>query len=207
MSESSVLEDARRAARARDQGKRVFIKSFGCQMNVYDAERMADIVAEEGYREARAQNPRASSVVLGLAETRVIRAWALEQRKESPMASLAEVEGYLREAALIEPPSWREEYYRAESALVQSRWIKDPQQVRGVLEAAERHTKQALRSGPLQPPVLWLMALVQLEWAEHYPQEASMRKRVAQLYLQKALKQDPGFELAHRTLDGITSQK
>ena len=32
----------------------MFIKSFGCQMNVYDAERMADIAAEEGYREARA---------------------------------------------------------------------------------------------------------------------------------------------------------
>jgi tRNA-2-methylthio-N6-dimethylallyladenosine synthase len=30
----------------------VFIKSFGCQMNVYDAERMADIAAGEGYREA-----------------------------------------------------------------------------------------------------------------------------------------------------------
>ena len=32
----------------------MFIKSFGCQMNVYDAERMADIAAGEGYREARA---------------------------------------------------------------------------------------------------------------------------------------------------------
>ena len=32
----------------------MFIKSFGCQMNVYDAERMADIAAEDGYREARA---------------------------------------------------------------------------------------------------------------------------------------------------------
>jgi tRNA-2-methylthio-N6-dimethylallyladenosine synthase len=30
----------------------VFIKSFGCQMNVYDAERMSDIAAREGYREA-----------------------------------------------------------------------------------------------------------------------------------------------------------
>jgi tRNA-2-methylthio-N6-dimethylallyladenosine synthase len=32
----------------------VFIKSFGCQMNVYDAERIADIAAREGYREAHA---------------------------------------------------------------------------------------------------------------------------------------------------------
>ncbi len=28
---------------------RVFIKSFGCQMNVYDADRMADVLAPEGY--------------------------------------------------------------------------------------------------------------------------------------------------------------
>ncbi len=30
---------------------RAFIKSFGCQMNVYDAERMGDLAAEAGYRE------------------------------------------------------------------------------------------------------------------------------------------------------------
>ena len=29
--------------------KRVFVKSYGCQMNVYDAERMADILEGEGY--------------------------------------------------------------------------------------------------------------------------------------------------------------
>jgi len=54
LSESIVLEDPLRAAPARQVEKRVFIKSFGCQMNVYDAERMADIAAEEGFREARA---------------------------------------------------------------------------------------------------------------------------------------------------------
>ena len=32
--------------------RRVFIKSFGCQMNVYDATRMADALAPEGYAEA-----------------------------------------------------------------------------------------------------------------------------------------------------------
>jgi tRNA-2-methylthio-N6-dimethylallyladenosine synthase len=53
LSESFVLEDARRSASpAHDQDRRAFIKSFGCQMNVYDAERMADIAAAEGYREA-----------------------------------------------------------------------------------------------------------------------------------------------------------
>jgi tRNA-2-methylthio-N6-dimethylallyladenosine synthase len=52
LSESIVLEDARRSASpARDEDRRAFIKSFGCQMNVYDAERMADIAAGQGYRE------------------------------------------------------------------------------------------------------------------------------------------------------------
>jgi len=31
--------------------KKVFLKSYGCQMNVYDAERMADVLAPEGYSE------------------------------------------------------------------------------------------------------------------------------------------------------------
>jgi tRNA-2-methylthio-N6-dimethylallyladenosine synthase len=31
--------------------KKAFIKSYGCQMNVYDAERMADVLAREDYAE------------------------------------------------------------------------------------------------------------------------------------------------------------
>jgi len=34
--------------------RRVFIKSFGCQMNVYDSHRMADMLAPEGYAETAA---------------------------------------------------------------------------------------------------------------------------------------------------------
>ncbi|MGB3584490.1 MAG: tRNA (N6-isopentenyl adenosine(37)-C2)-methylthiotransferase MiaB [Roseiarcus sp.] len=50
-----MLEDARRSASPeRGEDRRVFIKSFGCQMNVYDSERMADIAARQGYREAHA---------------------------------------------------------------------------------------------------------------------------------------------------------
>jgi tRNA-2-methylthio-N6-dimethylallyladenosine synthase len=41
-----IAEAAGGAAR-----KRVFIKSYGCQMNVYDATRMADVLAPEGYSE------------------------------------------------------------------------------------------------------------------------------------------------------------
>src|ERR1700761_3288930 len=31
--------------------KKLYVKSFGCQMNVYDAQRMADTLAPEGYVE------------------------------------------------------------------------------------------------------------------------------------------------------------
>ncbi len=36
---------------ADDPTKKVFIKTFGCQMNVYDSERMAEALAGDGYRE------------------------------------------------------------------------------------------------------------------------------------------------------------
>ena len=52
MSESNVLETPRRAATGTDGARRAFIKSFGCQMNVYDSQRMADLAAVEGYAEA-----------------------------------------------------------------------------------------------------------------------------------------------------------
>ena len=53
MSESIVLEDASGSASpSREPYPRAFIKSFGCQMNVYDAERMGDLATEVGYREA-----------------------------------------------------------------------------------------------------------------------------------------------------------
>lgn len=49
MSESTVLDNARRQAAEPERPPRAFIKSFGCQMNVYDSERMADLAAAEGY--------------------------------------------------------------------------------------------------------------------------------------------------------------
>jgi tRNA-2-methylthio-N6-dimethylallyladenosine synthase len=50
---SNVTAKAARARAASDPGpeRRAFIKSFGCQMNVYDSQRMADVAAQEGYRE------------------------------------------------------------------------------------------------------------------------------------------------------------
>ncbi len=48
-----VYENVRpAAATARGEGSRAFVKSFGCQMNVYDSQRMADMTAHEGYAQA-----------------------------------------------------------------------------------------------------------------------------------------------------------
>ncbi len=49
--------------------KKVFVKSYGCQMNVYDAERMADMLASEGYSETRAME-EADLVILNTCHIR-----------------------------------------------------------------------------------------------------------------------------------------
>ncbi|QBR71099.1 tRNA (N6-isopentenyl adenosine(37)-C2)-methylthiotransferase MiaB [Beijerinckiaceae bacterium] len=36
---------------AEKSGRRLFVKSFGCQMNVYDSQRMADVLARDGFAE------------------------------------------------------------------------------------------------------------------------------------------------------------
>ncbi|MCG6856806.1 MAG: tRNA (N6-isopentenyl adenosine(37)-C2)-methylthiotransferase MiaB, partial [Salaquimonas sp.] len=33
----------------RPSGRKVFVKTYGCQMNVYDSQRMGDVLAREGY--------------------------------------------------------------------------------------------------------------------------------------------------------------
>ena len=42
--------------------KRLFIKTYGCQMNVYDSARMTDLVAPLGY--ARAETPDGADLVI-----------------------------------------------------------------------------------------------------------------------------------------------
>ena len=55
--------------------RRVFIKSYGCQMNAYDAQRMADVMAREGYIET----PQAETADLVLLNTCHIREKAAEK--------------------------------------------------------------------------------------------------------------------------------
>ena len=50
--------------------KKVFVKSYGCQMNVYDAERMADLLAGEGYDETTGVMEEADLVILNTCHIR-----------------------------------------------------------------------------------------------------------------------------------------
>jgi tRNA-2-methylthio-N6-dimethylallyladenosine synthase len=47
-----ITDELGATTRLADRAKRVFVKSFGCQMNVYDSHRMADVAVREGYEEA-----------------------------------------------------------------------------------------------------------------------------------------------------------
>ena len=44
------------------EARKVFIKTYGCQMNVYDSDRMADVLAREGYQATEA--PEEADLVL-----------------------------------------------------------------------------------------------------------------------------------------------
>ena len=48
-----LSDDSGAATPPTDRAKRIFVKSFGCQMNVYDSQRMADVASRDGYQEAR----------------------------------------------------------------------------------------------------------------------------------------------------------
>ena len=44
------------------QPKKLFIKTYGCQMNVYDSERMAEVLQRDGYEAV--ERPDAADLVL-----------------------------------------------------------------------------------------------------------------------------------------------
>src|SRR3977135_3304217 len=43
------MTDVRTGEQRQGQRKRVFIRTYGCQMNVYDSDRMADVLRPLGY--------------------------------------------------------------------------------------------------------------------------------------------------------------
>ncbi len=50
------------SAPLKNEARRVFIKTYGCQMNVYDSDRMADVLARAGY--GAAERPEDADLVL-----------------------------------------------------------------------------------------------------------------------------------------------
>ncbi|HWD67573.1 MAG TPA: tRNA (N6-isopentenyl adenosine(37)-C2)-methylthiotransferase MiaB [Caulobacteraceae bacterium] len=58
----STFADGRAATDTAPPKRRLFIKSYGCQMNVYDSERMADLLAPLGY--GLAETPDAADLVV-----------------------------------------------------------------------------------------------------------------------------------------------
>ncbi|MHB2168286.1 tRNA (N6-isopentenyl adenosine(37)-C2)-methylthiotransferase MiaB [Alsobacter sp. R-9] len=71
--------------------KKVYVKSYGCQMNVYDAQRMADVLAPEGYAET-AEMADADLVVLNTCHIR-------EKAAEKVYSELGRVRAVKRERA------------------------------------------------------------------------------------------------------------
>src|SRR3954468_22045294 len=90
--------------------KKLFVKSYGCQMNVYDSHRMADTLAPEGYVETAApddadllvlntchiREEAADRVYSELGRMRVIRASAAKRGRRVTIAvagCVAQAEG------------------------------------------------------------------------------------------------------------------
>ncbi len=71
--------------------KKVFVKSYGCQMNVYDAQRMADVLAGEGFSETDAME-EADLVILNTCHIR-------EKAAEKVYSELGRVKALKRERA------------------------------------------------------------------------------------------------------------
>ena len=78
-----------------NEPRRLFVKSFGCQMNVYDLRRMADTLAPQGYVEtSAAEAPTSSSSTPAI---------SVKRRPRRSIPSLAAYAG-MKEAAAAGPP-------------------------------------------------------------------------------------------------------
>jgi serine/threonine-protein kinase len=156
--------------------------------------------AEQAYLLALERNPGSSGTLYGLAETRILRAWGQVRSHASPLANLALAERDLAEARGSAPATWRDACYLAEAKLARARFLESKKQARQELLSAEWQTRRALALNPLQLHLQWLLAEVQLTFADRFPREASARSRVARGCLEAALQKDPGFDLARQAL-------
>jgi tRNA-2-methylthio-N6-dimethylallyladenosine synthase len=126
--------------------KKVFVKSYGCQMNVYDAERMTDVLAPEGFTQTQdmaqadlvvlntchIREKAAEKVYSELGRVRVLK----EERAQSGLATtvvvagcVAQAEGaeILRRASTVDVVVGPQSYHRLPELLeqAQSRRVVD----------------------------------------------------------------------------------
>ena len=69
MSATNPIEAAQPSGKTGDNDKTCFIKTYGCQMNVYDSQRMEEALAEAGYRPVAAAD-EADMVILNTCHIR-----------------------------------------------------------------------------------------------------------------------------------------
>lgn len=159
--------------------------------------------AEAAYRLALERNPGSPGTFYGLAEARILRAWVQVRSHVSPLPELARAERDLSAARGTAPSTWRDACYQAEAELVRARSLEAKDQARTVLVAAERHAREALAKNSLQLHLHWLLAEIQLEFANRFPSESRVRLHQARGSLEAALKKDPGFDLAKGALSKL----
>src|SRR5260370_19479978 len=119
--------------------RKVHIKSFGCQMNVYDSYRMADTLAPEGFAETAAvedadlvilntchiREKAADKVYSALGRLRVLKAEAAQQGRRVTVAvagCVAPAEGAesIRPAPVVDRVVGPQSYHRLPAPLVRA---------------------------------------------------------------------------------------
>ena len=127
------------SGRAAAAPRKVFIKSFGCQMNAYDAARMADVLAPEGFAETRAveeadlvvlntchiRERAAEKVFSELGKLRVLKAARAGAGKRTTLAvagCVAQAEGaeILRRQAAVDLVVGPQNYHRLPALLARA---------------------------------------------------------------------------------------
>ncbi|WP_011583227.1 MULTISPECIES: tRNA (N6-isopentenyl adenosine(37)-C2)-methylthiotransferase MiaB [Chelativorans] len=129
-----------RAGTASRTDKKVFVKTYGCQMNVYDSQRMADALAAEGYRATdviedadlvllntcHIREKAAEKVYSELGRIRVLKEERAKQGRETVVGvagCVAQAEGreILRRAPAVDLVIGPQTYHRLPSVVTRAR--------------------------------------------------------------------------------------
>src|SRR4051794_13997338 len=129
-----------RATLSAARTRKVYVKSYGCQMNVYDSQRMADTLAAEGYVEAASpetadlvilntcniRDKAAEKVYSELGRLRVMKQEAAAQDRVMTIAvagCVAQAEGaeIVRRAPVVDVVVGSQNYHRLPELLVRAR--------------------------------------------------------------------------------------